>query len=408
LLNSDCVCRASTLRRRLLLPLLPLLLSLLCLLGTASDTVAQALKTAAGKAGLALQTRMAVGGFQPVDEALTPCVASWKVLPRRERRFGTPWIGRFVVEKLAPGAWSLVVMSLDGDRPDWRAPITTIHAGGAAPLQTDVFPSGNVAITLEVATPMPGPCPVVILTQELRVSKPAERRGRFGANDDRWEETNPKLTALANAAVVKGWAGAVVRLDVVTPTGLMVPCTGYFITANLLMTAAHCVSTDDGARQAVVHLGTQRLSGSHVRLVMSQGADGDLDFSLLFVDVTSPKTLALKDSSVKPLAIWQAGQDKKKVSNFECLSTAVAGDDIEHTCDTIGGSSGSPVQDLATGDVVGLHVAGCTSSDGTTGCRNGAKRSGSIRGRLLFFANALKSDDPPAAAQLVAAGLLPP
>jgi hypothetical protein len=368
----------------------------------------QALKTGVGKAGLEHQAQLAAGGFQTVDEALTPCVASWPFPFHRERRRETPWIGRFVVETMAPGAWSLVVKSLDGDRPPWRAPLTAVQAPGAAPLSTDLFPVGNVAISLEVAAPSSGPCPIVVLKQELQVLRPAEQRGQVGGTDDRWAENDPRLAAHPNSAAIKSWARAVVRMDVVTPTGLMVPCTGYFITPNLLMTAAHCVSTDAGAAQTVVHLGAQRLSGAPIRLVMAQGADGDLDFSLLWIDgVTPPATLALKDATGTSLSVWQAGQPLKLVSIFECSASTFATHDIVHTCDTIGGSSGSPVQDLASGAVIGLHVVGCTSSNATASCRNGAKRAGSIRDRIRFFANELKMADPPAAAQLVSAGLLP-
>jgi glutamyl endopeptidase len=38
--------------------------------------------------------------------------------------------------------------------------------------------------------------------------------------------------------------------------------------------------------------------------------------------------------------------------------TAVHGDRIDHDCTTLGGSSGSPLVDLATGAVVGVHYGG--------------------------------------------------
>jgi hypothetical protein len=195
-------------------------------------------------------------------------------------------------------------------------------------------------------------------------------------------------------------------MEVISPTGLMVPCTGYFISENLLMTAAHCVSTDVGAARAVVYLDSQTITGSGVRLVMAQGQD--LDFSLLWiVGAHATAILALSDGTPQPLAVWQAGEALKKVSIIQCSMLTASADLLEHSCDTIGGSSGSAVQDLATGAVVGLHVAGCTTSNATAACRNGATPANAIRRRILQYSADLKKADAAAAAQLVAVGLLP-
>ena len=383
-----------------------LVILIVCSGGTAS--MQQTLKVDAGNAAAAIHKQIAVGGFRKLTLGMTPCAASWTPPYYDERHVNGPWIGRFAVTAPAAGTWFIVVKSLDQDRPDWRQQITNV-VPPITQATTHVFPKGNVAITLETTAREPGPCPNVRLAEELQRVVPARQRGQVGTKDDRWAEDGPELAGFQDGVRVRSWAQAVVRLEVVSPTGLIVPCTGYFITANILMTAAHCVSTDAGAATAVVHLGPRAVTGSDIRLVMSQYLQDRLDFSLLWINGAQPgATLRLAESQAKPLAVWQAAEATKRVSIFECGVHSIGADALSHSCDTVGGSSGSPVQELVSGDVVGLHITGCTASNATSGCRNGATRIGVIRARIVELSNELKAEDPAAAAQLAGAKLLPP
>ena len=47
-----------------------------------------------------------------------------------------------------------------------------------------------------------------------------------------------------------------------------------------------------------------------------------------------------------------------RVEHAEIEGTSSTKTDFGHLCDTLGGSSGSPIQDINTGDVIGLHHLG--------------------------------------------------
>lgn len=376
--------------------------AILLWLSVVVPAAAQSLITGPSKSAETIHRNTAIATFTKIGHNLTPCAASLSPPFEDFRGDGKHvWAARFRVIATAPGSWDLVVHSLDGAQ-EWRRPIVAVHGAADPSWTTDVFSEGKVRMTLEVSGQNAGPCPAVAFESELQISTPAQARGQFGNADDRWDEANSTLLARPDHALLAGWAEAVVHLEVLSPTGLLVPCTGYFLSPNILMTAAHCISTHAGALQSTVFLGPRRVTGSQLKLLMAQGPD--LDFSLLWVqDAKSSVMLRLADKAAPALAVWQVPDDKKLVSIVECSTSTRDANELAHTCDTSGGSSGSPIQDRSTGDVVAVQTKGCTSTHKTTSCTNIGVRIDKVRDRIFSFEAELTALDPVAAGDLYSA-----
>ena len=177
---------------------------------------------------------------------------------------------------------------------------------------------------------------------------------------------------------IKQWGRSVARLRFVGDDGGQYVCTGFLVSSDLLMTNHHCIQSDNEMRSALVDFdydssGTA-LSGLRFKELIEK--DSDLDFALLrLVEATDRQALRLNSASPNEsqalLIIQHPAGEPKQVSILDCrvqnaqvngLTSALT--DFGHLCDTLGGSSGSPVQDIASGNVIGLHHLGFrTGSD---------------------------------------------
>lgn len=167
---------------------------------------------------------------------------------------------------------------------------------------------------------------------------------------------------------------SVARLRIMTDEGQGY-CTGFLLGEGLLMTNEHCVRTDAEAASLLVDFAFDSWSARAevVRGARLLAVDAALDYALLqlpksveasFGRVHLETVQAVRDRQ-ELLIIQHPGGEPKQISLEGCVvageqregATAVK-TDFGHECDTLGGSSGSPVFDRATGRVMGLHHFG--------------------------------------------------
>jgi hypothetical protein len=167
-----------------------------------------------------------------------------------------------------------------------------------------------------------------------------------------------------------------------------VPCTGFLVGKDLLMTNRHCIRSGTEAKHTSVQFdydvqGAQpRVTAEVKELVLTSC---DLDFVLLRLNKsyacqtptcsgpTERKPLALSRTEVTQnqslVAIQHPDGQAKQFSKIGCMPDQLqmvglssTRTDFSHKCDTLNGSSGTPLQLLGDGDVigpvVGLHHLG--------------------------------------------------
>ena len=170
-------------------------------------------------------------------------------------------------------------------------------------------------------------------------------------------------------ARAKLWGPSIARLKFIAG-GLGRVCTGFLLGRDLLLTNQHCISNGAEAATAVVEFGVDSAGAVPVsfRVTKVEAVNEPLDYSLLRLSGDASKFGRLfvgpAATFALPLVVVQHPQGlPKKVAfppNCSVGSTSVAGvndqlNDFGHSCDTLGGSSGSPVVEATDGTVVGLH-----------------------------------------------------
>jgi V8-like Glu-specific endopeptidase len=195
---------------------------------------------------------------------------------------------------------------------------------------------------------------------------PSQKQGTVGP-----DQKQPIGQAPAN---VKAWAPSVARLTIMTPLGGAY-CTGFLLDDTLMMTNEHCIHDKDEALSTIAEFGYDTLS-SHpdvVRVKELLAVDPGLDFAIVRLEKKPPSkygsvTLEMQSGVLDKaaLVVIQHPQGQPKmVSLTECnvhgIDLVGVGNektDFGHICDTLPGSSGSPVFALSSGRVVGLHHLG--------------------------------------------------
>lgn len=167
---------------------------------------------------------------------------------------------------------------------------------------------------------------------------------------------------------------AVALLVIARPDG-RVPCTGFLIGSQTLMTNAHCVNSQIQCEGTDAYFGFTDQEyppktgavGCKALLAGTAPADPDLDYALLTLKAPVGLTAGfLKIAAASPapntdlIVPQHPGGRALMVAQAGCKSDINpkngrgADTDFGHSCDTAGGSSGSPMLDAQLA-VVGLH-----------------------------------------------------
>jgi len=190
-----------------------------------------------------------------------------------------------------------------------------------------------------------------------------------------------QLVLLAEAPnKIRRWGKPVTRLRFMVPGEGQATCTAFVVGARLILTNQHCISSDEERESALVdynydHDGSLT-TGARVATIVA--TDPGLDYTLLELAADPPAGIGRAyfapatfqwntPPAPHPLVIVQhPSGEPKQVSMADCQLAGMDRvgvrrndkSDFGHKCDTLGGSSGSPVMDWDSGLVVGLHHFG--------------------------------------------------
>lgn len=173
---------------------------------------------------------------------------------------------------------------------------------------------------------------------------------------------------------MRPWGLPIARLRFMTLGG-QATCTAFLVGTDLVITNQHCISNQSEMLSAVVEFGYDGpgVVPDRIRARALEATSVDLDYSVVRLLASAPpKYGRLRFQTTPPIEearalviVQHPGGQPKKVSIDDCKvsglqRTGVGSDptDFGHLCDTLGGSSGSPVLDWNTGMVVGLHHFG--------------------------------------------------
>ena len=147
-------------------------------------------------------------------------------------------------------------------------------------------------------------------------------------------------------------------------------CSGFLLGRDLLMTNQHCVSTEAVRNTALIEFGADSAAAvtTTFRVKKIEVLNRQLDYSLLRLSANASQfgRLYIGSSAVMgmPLLLIQhpVGKVKKVAFPTHCGVRAERANGVDnrpvdfgHSCDTLGGSSGSPVLGWNDTLVVGLH-----------------------------------------------------
>ena len=344
-----------------------------------------------------LQRSLSIGEFMPRNVGITPCQPGKALAFDEAVDIPGVWAARLRLERPGTGNWTVQIQGTDGAPAESRA----VGDGATAGTEWVAGPAHGKQVRIRLNGPAtPGArCPLILILSELQQLTKGKPRGLV-LNDDRWPDPSPQLTAAPDSQVLTGWAKAVAYVEILGTSTSLVPCTGFFISPHLMITAAHCISSKADAARARVLVGDREVPGSGLRLLIAQ----KIDFSIVFVEGTQSDVLRLGADAPQNLVVWQRPSlTEKLISVVGCTFERNDGVKMQHRCDTTGGASGSPVQSRATGDVVGVHILGCTDTNRTAQCVNAALRVSEMKAKLLQLEPKLRAVDVAAADELLRA-----
>lgn len=208
-------------------------------------------------------------------------------------------------------------------------------------------------------------------------------------------EINKKLTPITKisgplSSPIKAAGRSIARLMIQWDgNDLPVSCTGFLVGSDLLMTNRHCIRSGSEARDTDVQFDYDRDDAEPLQVQVKELllTSCDLDFVLLRLNTSfACKNAACNTAFERPalplarnpiltpgqtrlVAIQHPDGEAKQVSvdgcvadQLELMGSSSTLTDFAHKCDTKGGSSGTPLQLISDGNmigaVVGLHHLG--------------------------------------------------
>lgn len=355
-------------------------------------------------AALKQRDAIASGHYVRVGRGLAPCdpqSARPVTIERPATRF---WAGVFAIDDTGQGAWQIAIEDIQSGRR-FTYPITPALSGRS--IETQLIPTNGVRIVLEGPGVAEVRCPEVRFESELQAIEKGQARGVFD-RDERWTELSGELRDQVDGDMVRGWSRSVFELLAVGSRRELLPCTGFFISPHVLMTAHHCVAAQEELDRGLLFLPAGPMEGKNLRLFMVNGA---LDFSLIWVEnAAGIKPLPLGAADGGRGFIWQFPVGlQKQVSLKGCSIDSVRASQLVHRCDTSVGASGSPIQLREGGEVIGLHTDGCAGiANGTSWCENFGTRMSEIRALIVSVSKHLQSRHPQIATELLPLIAAPP
>jgi hypothetical protein len=185
-------------------------------------------------------------------------------------------------------------------------------------------------------------------------------------------EPNQLMSINGQDAWILDLGRSVARLRIVGDFGGTFTCTAFLVTPALMLTNQHCIASNAEAKSTKVDFdfnipGPPGEVGELTELLES---DFELDYAVVRLkEPVSRPPLELEvirpNDDDQLLIIQHPGGEPKQISLADCIVDNVVVEgrgggmtDFGHKCDTLGGSSGSPVIDFADRKVVGLHHLG--------------------------------------------------
>jgi Trypsin-like peptidase domain len=339
-------------------------------------------------AALALVIAPAAAAQTPASYArdtvlpITMQIAATDVRARDLSGTGLLWRGRVahtstvaairlhVVVSGAGGPWQLVVRSeLTGAIADtydsssaWaaRGDFWTRDVAGAAAL-VDLLASGDCSRL------------TIVIDKYAYAAAPLQKQSIFGVDG--------RIPVLNASARIRDMGKSVARLRIMIPGLGQATCTGWAVTDSLVFTNEHCVGSVADARSTLVDWGYDGPASAieTVRADDLVALSHDLDYALLHLEKPlaakwPPLELSSREAAENedliliehPLGGFkQASLESCEVSALHMPGVSAGQTDFGHRCDTLNGSSGSPVISDASGKVVGLHHFGFDAATNT-------------------------------------------
>lgn len=307
--------------------------------------------------------------------AVTMALATVDVRSEPLAETGLVWRGR-VLHHQAVASLRLHV-KVQGPPAGWRVKIWSEEAGvvvqtleaGPPALAPDGtwtrdIPGRAALIDLELTAP--GPAPSVAIDQYAYDIRPSVQQAIHGIDG--------RLAIKASSPRIQELGRSVCRLRIMVAGLGQATCSGFLIADDLILTNEHCVTSASEARATLVDFGYDEPSGTAQTLqgVALEAVNRELDYAVLRLERRPPPAFprvsfntAVASASQQLLVVEHPLGGYKQVSIESCEVSDVSmpgvsspTTDFGHKCDTLNGSSGSPVMDFASGEVVGLHHLG--------------------------------------------------